>query len=59
MDPWKLEVRPSAPESAFSVWLATPAMNICDGEQVYTVKHLLFAWPYFREIITHDLFTGL
>ena len=24
-----------------------------------TVKHLLFAWPYFREVISLDLFTRL
>ena len=24
-----------------------------------TVKHLLFAWPYFREVVTDDLFTKL
>ena len=24
-----------------------------------TVKHLFFAWPYFREVISQDLFTRL
>ena len=24
-----------------------------------TVKHLFFAWPYFREVIDQNLFTGL
>ena len=28
-------------------------------ENVTTVKHLLFPWPYFREAVTHDLFTRL
>ena len=27
--------------------------------RLITVKHLIFAWPYFREAITHDLFTRL
>ena len=37
MDPWKLEVRPGAQDSAFSAWIATPDMNTCDGEQVYNI----------------------
>ena len=27
--------------------------------QVITVKHLLFAWPYFREATTLQIFTRL
>ena len=29
------------------------------GSLHHTVKHLFFAWPYFRELMTLDLFTRL
>ena len=29
----------------------------CTYKEYVTVKHLLFAWPYFREVISKDLFT--
>ena len=47
----------------FEIWLGCMTMAAQGNNSIYyisiTVKHLLFAWPYFREAIIHDLFTRL